>query len=229
MDNLKDGVYKATANGYHDLIHVEVYITDGKIEKIEYKHKDTPDTGGLAIQHIVETIVDKQSLEVERVSGARYSSIGILTAVTKAVQVAQGKLSQADALKVNTQETLGEYSQEKPANVITKMSEDSISRLRLKGGSVDIEQVVALLNVFPYELLIYNRRGRLDFVHATKENSDLYNKIGLHILDVNEDLTTEKIAELREKKIAEIPTVDSTIMALMDAGDHFIGYAQIYS
>jgi uncharacterized protein with FMN-binding domain len=39
MDNLKDGVYKATANGYHDLIHVEVYITDGKIEKIEYKHK----------------------------------------------------------------------------------------------------------------------------------------------------------------------------------------------
>ncbi len=56
-----------------------------EITDIQVKHEDTPDIGGVAISDLVEKVKAEQSVEVEMVAGASYSSQGFLEAVKEAV------------------------------------------------------------------------------------------------------------------------------------------------
>lgn len=87
-----DGVYEGTAEGFGGDITVQVRISDGKIALIEIvsAEDETPSYFEDA-KAVIGRIVKAQNLEVDIVSGATYSSVGIINAVADALKQAVPK------------------------------------------------------------------------------------------------------------------------------------------
>ena len=80
--SLKAGTYQATAKGNNGDVTVAVTVTSSKIKKVEVvKHSETPGISDKAISELPKTIVEKQSVAVDTISGATHSSQAILDAV----------------------------------------------------------------------------------------------------------------------------------------------------
>lgn len=95
---LADGVYEGTSQGYKSEIKVSVRVENGTVSEIEIlDENDTPNYFDRA-KSIINDIIDEQSLSVDAVSGATYSSAGILNAVRNALEsaVSGGELEQGD-------------------------------------------------------------------------------------------------------------------------------------
>ena len=87
----KDGTYTGTGKGYKSDIHVKVTIAKGKISKIKVtKHNEDQPYMQNAMA-LIKSIINKQSISVDTVSGATYSSNGIIEGVKKALKKAVGK------------------------------------------------------------------------------------------------------------------------------------------
>lgn len=87
----KDGTYTGVAAGYNGDITVDVTIKDGKIATVAVKsHTETKGISDPALEAIPKAIVEKQSVEVETVSGATFTSKGIIAAVTEAINRSKG-------------------------------------------------------------------------------------------------------------------------------------------
>lgn len=85
----KDGVYSAKARGYSGFITVTITIKDKKIVDITNENTDTPSFFRKAWKNIQPAILEKQSVNgVDAVTGATFSSNGILEAVEKALEEA---------------------------------------------------------------------------------------------------------------------------------------------
>ena len=95
---LKDGTYEGSADGYASVIKVSVVVENGVVTDISIvEENDTPQFFEYA-KEIINTILNKQSLEVDGITGATYSSKGIQNAVYDALQnaVVSGKLKISD-------------------------------------------------------------------------------------------------------------------------------------
>ena len=89
----KDGTYTASAEGYHGPVTVKVTIKNGKIAKVSIvSHTDTPSYFNRA-KKLIKKITKYNRADVDTVSGATYSSKGIINAVKKALKKASGKKS----------------------------------------------------------------------------------------------------------------------------------------
>ena len=67
-------------------MQVKVDITDGKIAAIEMIVNDeTPEIGGVAIETLTKQIIDGQTLAVDTIAGAPYTTAGFTAAVADAV------------------------------------------------------------------------------------------------------------------------------------------------
>ncbi len=92
------GTYIATAKGHEGDVKLEVEFSSDAIKSIKIlEHEETDNIGSNAIDRLPGEIVDKQSLDVDVVSGATFSSKAILEAVEDAVVQAGGDVA---ALKV---------------------------------------------------------------------------------------------------------------------------------
>ncbi|MDR2402609.1 MAG: FAD-binding protein, partial [Spirochaetaceae bacterium] len=81
------GTYQGTAPGYNGDITMEVTVDAGRILSIRtVSQNDTPEGSGLAYERIPQAIIDGQTLAVDGVSGATFSSDGIIAAVTAALE-----------------------------------------------------------------------------------------------------------------------------------------------
>ena len=87
----KDGVYTGSAKGYGGITTVEVTISNGQITdiKILSHHDDSPYINNAS--SLIDAIINAQSTNVDAVSGATYSSSGIINAVRDALSKAGGK------------------------------------------------------------------------------------------------------------------------------------------
>ena len=96
----KAGTYTATESGFGGDVTVNVTISDeGKISSIDVTaDSETPTIGGEAAPKLAKTIVDTQSLAVDTVSGATYTSTAVINAVTAALTEAGADIK---ALKNN--------------------------------------------------------------------------------------------------------------------------------
>lgn len=80
------GTYSGEANGLNGPIKVEVKVDANKILEVKIlEHKESPGISDNAMKNIPESIVEYQSLNIDTVSGATYSSNGILEAVKNAL------------------------------------------------------------------------------------------------------------------------------------------------
>ena len=103
------GTYTGVGAGKNGDITVEVTFSAEKIESIRIvSHTETPSLSDAAIEQIPAKIVESQSLGVDAVSGATYTSDGIVEAVADAVKQAGGDV---EALK-NVQVAAGEHVEE---------------------------------------------------------------------------------------------------------------------
>ena len=103
------GTYTGVGAGKNGDITVEVTFSAEKIERITVvSHSETPSLSDAAIANIPTQIVESQSLGVDAVSGATYTSNGIVEAVADAVKQAGGDV---EALK-NVQVAAGEHVEE---------------------------------------------------------------------------------------------------------------------
>ncbi len=92
----KDGEYTASAPGYHGDVTVKVTVKNRKISKVEIvSHTDTPSYFNRA-RKITGRIVKYNRADVDTVSGATFSSKGIINAVKKALKKASGKSGAED-------------------------------------------------------------------------------------------------------------------------------------
>ncbi len=84
--DLADGVYVGSADGFNGEITVSVTIEGGTITAVEVTdHDDTPFIADPAIETLTQAIVDSQSADVDVVSGATYTSNGVMNAVKDAL------------------------------------------------------------------------------------------------------------------------------------------------
>ncbi len=83
----QDGIYQATAEGFRPGLTVEVEILNDKIVRVEViKHNEVNERyWGRPVEYLPQCIIEAQSTDVEAISGATYTSRGIIAAVDKAL------------------------------------------------------------------------------------------------------------------------------------------------
>lgn len=88
--NYKNGEYTGTGEGLNGKIEVSVRIEDNEIaEVVVLSHEETPSIAESAIEKIKSRMVESNNPEVEIVSGATYTSDGLIEAVTDALKNAK--------------------------------------------------------------------------------------------------------------------------------------------
>ena len=83
--DLEDGVYQGTGTGYRGDITVAVKIKDKQIASIEILSASDDEPFFGRAKGLIDQIIKKQSMKVDTVSGATYSSKGIISAVKNAL------------------------------------------------------------------------------------------------------------------------------------------------
>ena len=87
---LKDGTYTGSAMGYSGQVNITLTIKDGKITEVTNTNSDTRSFFNKAWRSIQPKILEKQSTEgIDTVSGATFSSMGILDASKIALEQAK--------------------------------------------------------------------------------------------------------------------------------------------
>lgn len=83
---LKDGIYTGTADAYRGTMTVSVTVSSGTVTSIEIlSTNDDYEYYSRAEQGVSAEIVENQTLDIDVVSGATYSSQGIINAVNNAL------------------------------------------------------------------------------------------------------------------------------------------------
>lgn len=85
----KEGVYYGTAEGYLDDIKVAIVIQDKTLKAVVIVEENDDETFFKRARAVAENMVKKQSVDVDVVSGATYSSRGIIGAVKEALKEAE--------------------------------------------------------------------------------------------------------------------------------------------
>lgn len=98
--DLKDGTYEGTGNGYNGEVKVSVKIQSQSIDAIDVvSHSDDEAFFNRAKEGVIGSILSKQSVDVDTVTGATYSSNGIIHAVKNALT---GEEDQEETAKTNS-------------------------------------------------------------------------------------------------------------------------------
>ncbi len=95
------GTYTAQGQGHNGMVEVEVVFSDSAIESIRIvNHNETPGVSDVALERVPEEIVAYQSLAVDTVAGATYSSQAVLDAVAACVEQAGGDVEALKAVAI---------------------------------------------------------------------------------------------------------------------------------
>lgn len=109
-DAYADGTYTGSAQGYGGTITVSVKIADGKIKAISVVSASSETASYFAkAKAVINKVITAQSPNVDVVSGATYSSNGILNAIKKALNKAAAAAS-GDEITEDTPDTETTYT-----------------------------------------------------------------------------------------------------------------------
>lgn len=119
LSKIKDGTYEGTGTGFRGKIKVAVTVKSHKITAVKVLSKsDDAAYFNRASEGIIKSVLDSQSLNVDVVSGATYSSKGILVAIKNALTgeednskaaATDGTGGSGTAKKLGTVKETGEY------------------------------------------------------------------------------------------------------------------------
>lgn len=96
----EDGTYTGEGTGYHGTTSVEVTVENGLISNITVlSTDDDQEFFNRAKDGVISAIITSQSVDVDTVSGATFSSNGIIEAVENALNVEQTEESQSNSVE----------------------------------------------------------------------------------------------------------------------------------
>lgn len=104
----KDGTYYGSGTGFGGPLKVMVEITGGKIASIEIVENSDGSSYISKASALIGSIISSQSTNVDTVSGATYSSVGIIQAVRDALSQAAVSGSTADTAQDNNNSNASE-------------------------------------------------------------------------------------------------------------------------
>ncbi len=81
--SLEDGIYEGSYSSFPVSVDVAVTISSGVITSIEITKHDNGQ--GEPAEVIIESVIDLQSVQVDAIAGATYSSVVILLAISDAL------------------------------------------------------------------------------------------------------------------------------------------------
>ena len=84
------GTGQAIETGFGGDIELKVTLENGEIVDIETVNSETEGLGKTAIEKLTEQVLDQQSIEVDVITGATFSSEAFLTALAAAIENAGG-------------------------------------------------------------------------------------------------------------------------------------------
>jgi uncharacterized protein with FMN-binding domain len=85
---LKDGIYYGESTGYKPGLKVKVTVEKGTICEITVvENNETPKFLDMVVPSLLDKVVEEQSTDIDAVSGATKSSLGILDAVNDAISI----------------------------------------------------------------------------------------------------------------------------------------------
>ncbi|WP_326906547.1 flavocytochrome c [Sedimentibacter sp. MB31-C6] len=111
------GTYEGEAEGFHGTIKATVTVTELEITDITVEHTETAGLGDKAVEKIALEVKENTSLDVPLVSGATYSSEGIVAAITAALEKAGADIAALKSKSVEEDEEAA-ADIEKTADVI---------------------------------------------------------------------------------------------------------------
>ena len=130
-DKLKDGKYQGNGTGFKGNVKAEVVVSGGKISSINILENVDDAPYFDKAKTLISSIISKQSLRVDSISGATYSSNGIKSAVRDALKKAGS--SQDSDLNEETNRLLSKVQEE------NKKLKDQNSGLKNKIESLENE------------------------------------------------------------------------------------------
>ena len=130
-DKLKDGKYQGNGTGFKGNVKAEVVVSGGKISGINILENVDDAPYFNKAKTLIPSIISKQSLKVDSISGATYSSNGIKSAVRDALKKAGS--SQDSDLNEETNRLLSKVQEE------NKKLKDQNSGLKNKIESLENE------------------------------------------------------------------------------------------
>lgn len=93
----KDGTYESTAQGYGGDFQIETTLNDDKIKDIVVKdNNETPSIGGVAIEQMIEKMKEKNTYDVDSISGATKTSQAVKAAVKSALEQSENDTQNKD-------------------------------------------------------------------------------------------------------------------------------------
>ncbi len=101
------GTYEGSAKGFHGDINLKVTVDENEITEIVAEHTETEGLGDKAVEALIESAKEKDSLALDMMSGATYSSEAFLAALEIALVKAGG-----DAEKLKVKEVTEETAKE---------------------------------------------------------------------------------------------------------------------
>lgn len=110
------GTYEGKAEGFHGTIKASVTVTETEITDITVDHTETSGLGDKAVEKIVMEVKGNTSLNIPMVSGATYSSKGILSAIAAALEKAGADIEMLKSKELEKNETAEDI--DKTADVI---------------------------------------------------------------------------------------------------------------
>lgn len=95
LESVEDGVYAGSADGFNGPINVEVTVDGGKITDVNVlSHTESDGISDPAFDEIPAAMVAGNTTEVEVVSGATFTSTGLMAAVNNALSGEPGEASE---------------------------------------------------------------------------------------------------------------------------------------
>lgn len=195
---VRDGVFHGTAFGRNGDIDVDVTVENGKLKDVKVtSHSETDNIGTIAVVQMPERIVEAQSIAVDGVSGATYTSNGIVKAVENALTEAG-----IDIALFSTE----------PEKVTGESYEDEADVVVVGGGGAGLAAAVSALQNGAGNVVIVEKTDILG--GDTNVNGGIYNTPDAELQDKVEMTDGQK--SLIETAISEEP-VNEEHAALIEA------------
>lgn len=111
----KPGTYEGEADGFHGKVKATVTLSDKAVTDIKIEQNETPGVGDKAIETIIAAVKSGSTLNVDAVSGATFSSKGVMAALEAAFTKAGADIN---ALKSKAKAEVKKNDIEETADVI---------------------------------------------------------------------------------------------------------------
>ncbi len=132
------GTYQSVKMGMNGEIEVEVSFSEDKVDSITVlSSMETTGVGTKAMEILTDHILDNQSLGVDMVSGATYTSIGFMEAVKDCVEQADGNVSALESFPVDY-DTYADATHEADVIIIGGGMAGMISALSCKQNGLSV-------------------------------------------------------------------------------------------